>query len=49
MTLAQGFVYSIATLEILAGLTYGLQGNPRLGLVWVFVGLANVAMGGVGG
>jgi hypothetical protein len=47
LSLAQIFVYTIAFLELAAGIAYYFQGNTRMAIVWASVGLGNVAMGGI--
>lgn len=38
------FVGAVCVLELGAGIAYVAQGQVKLGVVWLFVGLANVAM-----
>lgn len=41
------FPYAVAGLELAAGLVYGFHREWRLAIVWVGVGIANVAFAGI--
>jgi hypothetical protein len=46
VNIEQVFPYTIAVLEILAGIIYACKGGWRFAIIWFCVGIANLAFAG---
>jgi len=47
MSVIQVFPYAVAVLELAAGVVYLFHAEWRLAIVWVAVGVANMAFAGI--